>query len=159
MRGSREEKRGCLLGPLFCSVLKKIKAGNQTRTDDPFITSEVLYRLSYSGLTAFVQKPQLILYRISSKMQEVFSLFCVYFSYTFFVYEEASLPGKAENPQGQDASLFALSALLGRTYHNAAFLCKGHRQTAQLGRGAEFVRAGDDPGLPACGEGTQRKHV
>ncbi len=25
------------------------KAGNQTRTDDPFITSEVLYRLSYSG--------------------------------------------------------------------------------------------------------------
>ena len=25
-------------------------AGNQTRTDDPFITSEVLYRLSYFGL-------------------------------------------------------------------------------------------------------------
>ena len=24
-------------------------AGNQTRTDDPFITSEVLYQLSYSG--------------------------------------------------------------------------------------------------------------
>lgn len=39
-----------------------------------------------------------------------------YFAYTFFVYEEASLPGKAENPQGQDASLFALSALLSRTY-------------------------------------------
>ena len=27
------------------------KAGNQIRTDDPFITSEVLYRLSYSSKT------------------------------------------------------------------------------------------------------------
>ena len=26
------------------------KAGNETRTHDPFITSEVLYRLSYSSL-------------------------------------------------------------------------------------------------------------
>ena len=27
-----------------------LKAGNETRTHDPFITSEVLYRLSYSSL-------------------------------------------------------------------------------------------------------------
>ncbi len=34
----------------FCSEKAYKKAGNQTRTDDPFITSEVLYQLSYSGL-------------------------------------------------------------------------------------------------------------
>ena len=44
------------------------KAGNETRTHDPFITSEVLYRLSYSSLCL----TQRILYRILMKKQVFF---------------------------------------------------------------------------------------
>ena len=51
------------------------KAGNETRTHDPFITSEVLYRLSYSSL-CLTQK---ILYRILQKKQVIF----FYFSFIF----------------------------------------------------------------------------
>ena len=46
-----------------------LKAGNETRTHDPFITSEVLYRLSYSSLCY----TQMILYTILRKIQLFFT--------------------------------------------------------------------------------------
>ena len=53
--------------------MKIIEAGNQTRTDDPFITSEVLYRLSYSGMmSAFCGPCYYILF--SDKFQLFFTL-------------------------------------------------------------------------------------
>ena len=43
------------------------EAGNQTRTDDPLITSEVLYQLSYSGTRGYAHQ---LLYRLRAKVQE-----------------------------------------------------------------------------------------
>ena len=49
-------------------LLINSKAENQTRTDDPFITSEVLYQLSYFGLC----KTQCVLYNSISKISTIF---------------------------------------------------------------------------------------
>ena len=39
---------------MFFAFLRFFEAPNQTRTDDPFITSEVLYQLSYRSNTKII---------------------------------------------------------------------------------------------------------
>jgi hypothetical protein len=38
-----------IAGPMLATALRRAKADARTRTGDPFITSEVLYQLSYVG--------------------------------------------------------------------------------------------------------------
>jgi hypothetical protein len=51
---TEETRPRCSVGPIKADFSAFLKARNRTRTDDPFLTMEVLYQLSYPGEMALL---------------------------------------------------------------------------------------------------------